>query len=471
MIFSSTLFLVYFFPIFLVIYLLVKKEYKNGIALIASILFYAWGGKLFTLLLAGTVIADYYIVQRITESKGEEKKFMFWLSIALNVGMLGYFKYANFFMDTIADVTGTPLSGWTKIALPIGISFFTFQKMSYTIDVYRGTHKPLQSIGDYALYIILFPQLIAGPIVRYNEIADELVDREKNDTIDNKIVGLFRFAVGLGKKVLIANVLGEAAGNIFAQDPSTLSFFHAWVGALLYAFQIYFDFSGYSDMAIGIGRILGFHFPENFNFPYIARNITEFWQRWHITLGRWMRDYLYIPLGGNRGSVSKMYVNLCVVFLLSGLWHGASWNFVLWGAFHGLFLILDRLFLIKLTKQWGDIPSIILTFIITLVGWVIFKVENFGDMATYLSSMLGLGDGTAYLVVETKTWFILIVAILFSFGPLVGFVKEWFAKFELVEVLSEKQSIVLGLSTFILITLSIAYVAASDFNPFIYFRF
>lgn len=471
MIFSSSLFLIYFFPIFLVLYLLVKKEFKNGIALLASILFYAWGGKIFTILLAGTVVLDYFIVQRITQTKGEEKKFMFWLSIALNIGMLAYFKYANFFMDTIADVTGQSLSDWTKIALPIGISFFTFQKMSYTIDVYRGTHKPLNSLGDYALYIILFPQLIAGPIVRYNEIADELIDRDKNDTIDNKIIGLFRFAIGLAKKVLIANVLGEAAGDIFAEDPSTLTFLHAWLGALLYAFQIYFDFSGYSDMAIGIGRILGFHFPENFNFPYIARNITEFWQRWHITLGRWMRDYLYIPLGGNRGSNSKMYVNLCVVFLLSGLWHGASWNFVLWGAFHGLFLILDRLFLIRITKQWGDIPSVILTFIITLIGWVIFKIEDFGEMTTYLGSMIGMGSGTDYVVIDAQTWFILTMAILFSFAPIFGKIKEWFIINEATEVLSPKQSLVVGLTTFVLISLSIAYVTASNFNPFIYYRF
>lgn len=471
MVFSSSLFIIYFFPIFLVFYFIVKEDYKNGVALLASIIFYAWGGKLFTILLGVTIIADYYIVKRVTITKGEERKFLFWLSIALNLGMLAYFKYANFFMENVAMLSGKGVSNWTKIALPIGISFFTFQKMSYTIDVYRGTHKPLKSIGDYALYIILFPQLIAGPIVRYSEIADELVDRKKNNTIDNKIIGLFRFAVGLGKKVLIANILGETATDIFAEDPATLTMAHAWLGALLYAFQIYFDFSGYSDMAIGIGRMLGFNFPENFNFPYIARNITEFWQRWHITLGRWMRDYLYIPLGGNRVSNQRMYINLCIVFFLSGLWHGASWNFVLWGIFHGFFLVLDRLFLIKMTEKLGDIPSVVITFIITLFGWVIFKVENLSDMVSYLGSMFGMGSGKEYLVINSQTWFILVIAFLISFAPLYPKFKDWVSRIQATVILSPQQSLTFGISTFIIISFSICYVAASNFNPFIYFRF
>jgi alginate O-acetyltransferase complex protein AlgI len=470
MVFSSSLFLVYFFPIFLLVYFLVKKEFKNIVALLASILFYAFGGKLFTILLLVTVLADFKIVERMVTSKGEEKKFLFWLSIILNLGLLAYFKYANFFVENINAILGGE-SSWTKVVLPIGISFFTFQKMSYTFDVYRGTHKPLNSFVDYALYILLFPQLIAGPIVRYNEIADELVDREKNETIDNRILGFFRFAIGLGKKILIANVLGETANNIFNQDASTLSMSQAWIGALMYAFHIYFDFSGYSDMAIGIGRMIGFKFPENFNFPFIAQNITEFWQRWHITLSRWMRDYLYIPLGGNRVSKNRMFVNLAVVFLLSGLWHGASWNFVIWGGFHGVFLILDRLFLIEFNKKIGKIPSIILTFIITLVGWVIFASKDITQIESFLLAMVGAGKGSALVVINIHSWIILLFAILFSSMPLIQNLNEKLNVYENLQIVNQKQAVYFSVVTFVIISISLCYVAGSGFNPFIYFRF
>lgn len=470
MVFSSSLFLVYFFPIFLLAYFLVKKEYKNWIALIASIIFYAWGGRLFTFILLATVILDFKIVERMYKVQKEEKSFMFWLSIALNLGLLGYFKYTNFFEQSLANLLGGE-SSMAKIVLPIGISFFTFQKISYTIDVYRGTHKPLNSLKDYALYILLFPQLIAGPIVRYNEIADELVDREKNETIDSKLIGFFRFAIGLGKKVLIANVLGETATQILSQDPNQLTMLQAWMGAILYAFHIYFDFSGYSDMAIGIGRMLGFTFPENFNFPYISQSITEFWQRWHITLSRWMRDYLYIPLGGNRVGRNRLFINLSVVFVLSGLWHGASWNFVLWGAYHGFFLILDRLFLKEQLSKMGKIPSIILTFIITLIGWVIFAMEDFSKMKTYIASMFGRGSGKALVMLDTQTTVMLLFAVLFSIMPLIKPLNTRIQILENIQVLNNKQAIVYAIASFLIVSLSLCYVAASGFNPFIYFRF
>lgn len=470
MVFSSSLFLVYFFPLFLLTYFLVKKEYKNMVALIASVIFYFWGGKLFTFVLLATIFADYKIVERIQVSKGEERKFMFILSIIINLGLLAYFKYANFFVENVNALLGGE-STWTKVVLPIGISFFTFQKLSYTFDVYRNTHKPLKSFTDYALYILLFPQLIAGPIVRYNEIADELEEREHNETIDNKILGLFRFALGLGKKVLIANVLGEVSTEIFSLDPSTLSFTQAWTGALMYALHIYFDFSGYSDMAIGIGRMIGFNFPENFNFPYIAQNITDFWKRWHITLSRFMRDYLYIPLGGNKVGTNRMFINLAVVFLLSGLWHGASWNFVLWGAFHGTFLILDRLFLLDFMTKIGKIPSIIVTFIITVVGWVIFAIEDFSKMKSYLNAMLGMGDASAIVVTNNQAWVILIIAIIFSIAPLIKKLEKEFTVWENLKDLSQSQAIIASSVSFLIISASLCYIAASGFNPFIYFRF
>jgi len=286
----------------------------------------------------------------MNKSSGKKKKLLTAISVMLNVGLLAYFKYANFFVENINEVLaaiGIEQIKWTAVTLPIGISFFTFQKMTYAVDVYRGVYHPLKKPTDFALYILMFPQLIAGPIVRFNEIANQIEDRSWNENNNNRLTGFFRFTVGLAKKVLIANVLGEQVDLIFGLGQLEFNTVTAWIGIVAYAFQIYFDFSGYSDMAIGIGRMIGFDFPENFNNPYISRNITEFWRRWHITLGRWMRDYLYIPLGGNRVSTMRLYFNLWVVFLISGLWHGAAWNFVIWGAFHGLFLVMDKLFLLK----------------------------------------------------------------------------------------------------------------------------
>jgi alginate O-acetyltransferase complex protein AlgI len=276
--------------------------------------------------------------------EGKRRKFFLTLSLIFNLGLLIYFKYANFFvenLDSILNSFGLKSVVWTKIALPIGISFFTFQKITYTVDVFRKVHAPLKKVWDYAFYILMFPHLIAGPIVRFNLIADQIEDREYNETTDNRLTGFFRFTVGLAKKVLIANVLGEQVDKIFALSGGDLTSSLAWIGIVAYTFQIYYDFSGYSDMAIGLARMIGFDFPENFNNPYISQSITEFWRRWHMTLGRFMKDYLYIPLGGNKVSTVRLYFNLWVVFLLSGLWHGAAWNFVLWGAYQGIFLVAD----------------------------------------------------------------------------------------------------------------------------------
>jgi len=261
-------------------------------------------------------------------------------------------------LNGILESLGMTAVHWTKVVLPIGISFFSFQKLTYSVDVYRKVHGPLNRVTDYAMYILMFPQLIAGPIVRFNEIADQIEDRRNNETAENRLTGFFRFIIGLAKKVLVANVLGEQVDMIFAMDAAEITMGLSWIGIVAYAFQIYFDFSGYSDMAIGIGRMIGFDFPENFNNPYVSQSISEFWRRWHMTLGNFMKNYLYIPLGGNRVSTNKMYFNLWVVFLISGLWHGAAWTFVIWGAFHGLFLILDRLFLLKVYKKIGKVPSI-----------------------------------------------------------------------------------------------------------------
>ncbi|WP_317192365.1 MBOAT family O-acyltransferase [Hymenobacter jeongseonensis] len=446
-------------------------------ALLASLGFYAWGGLNFLALFLGSVLINFVLIRFMdaTSERWKQRIFLI-ISILLNVGMLFYFKYANFFLDNASALRsyfgGPPLT-WEKVVLPIGISFFTFEKLTYTIDVYRGVNKPLKSFADFLLYIMLFPKMIAGPIVRFHEIAGQLTDRTAFDTVDQKLAGLFRFVIGLAKKVLIANVLGEQADIIFATTPASLGPATAWLGAVAYTFQIYFDFSGYSDMAIGLGRMMGFQFPENFNNPYISRSITEFWQRWHITLGRWMRDYLYIPLGGNRVKPSRLYINLWTVFILSGFWHGAAWNFIAWGAYHGLFLILDRLFLLRISQRLGAL-SIIPTFIVTVIGWVLFRAESLAQALAYLRAMVPQAPTAATLPVPYFTpefWTILALAAA------IAFVAAW-PRAERAELgllatshFSFRQAAGLSTVTAVLLLLAVSYVAGSSFNPFIYFRF
>jgi alginate O-acetyltransferase complex protein AlgI len=315
----------------------------------------------------------------------------------------------------------------------------------------------------------MFPQLIAGPIVRFNEIADQLTDRSANENVDNRLTGFFRFALGLGKKVLIANVLGEYADNVFAMNPADMSTATAWMGVLAYAFQIYYDFAGYSDMAIGLGRMIGFDFLENFNNPYVSQNISEFWRRWHISLGRWMRDYLYIPLGGSKVSIRRLYFNLWLVFLISGFWHGAAWNFVVWGAFHGFFLIADRLFLLKIYAAIGKYPAIIITFIITLVGWVLFRSETLTYALDFTARMFSFTPGSA-VYISQKVWIILIIGSFFGFWAAFGNIEKWQMK-----LYAKKQKfstmLVMTASAIVLFIISLAAITSSGFNPFIYFRF
>jgi len=361
---------------------------------------------------------------------------------------------------------------WTKVALPIGISFYTFQTLTYSIDVYRKANKPLKNPFQYLLYILLFPQLIAGPIVRFGLVADQIEDRREFETIDNKLLGLFRFVIGLAKKVLIANTLGAEADFVFSKPASEIDTAMAWIGILAYNFQIYFDFSGYSDMAIGIGRMIGFKFPENFNNPYISQSITEFWKRWHITLSSWMRDYLYIPLGGSRtSSKGRLYFNLWFVFLISGLWHGAAWNFIVWGIYHGVFLIIDRLFFLNFSKKIGKYPSIAITFLVTLIGWVIFRAETLGQAINYLGIMFSFSSVDVYHYVSSEFWTILLIAAIFSFLTLSKWGFKWEKKIFYSEKFSLKGYVVMSFVILILLSLSIGFITSSDFNPFIYFRF
>ena len=342
--------------------------------------------------------------------------------------------------------------------------------MSYIIDVYRGVKPPFRKMSDYAVYILFFPQLIAGPIIRFNEIADQILDRRFQDNIDNRLAGFFRFSIGLGKKVLIANVMGAQADLIFSQGIHELSMPMAWLGILAYTFQIYFDFSGYSDMAIDMARMMGFIFPENFNNPYISRNITEFWRRWHMTLGRWMRDYLYIPLGGNKVAKWRMYLNLWIVFLISGLWHGAAWNFIFWGAFHGFFLMIDRMFLIRFLDKLGRIPSILFTFFVTVMGWVLFRMESPEAIGSLYSKLFSWDMQYCDVPVNFKFQVIFVLAILFSFWGVIKNAEKIQERFFSPDNPSYRL-ILQSVAGIMILMLSISSITSYGFNPFIYYRF
>lgn len=468
MVFSSSFFLLVFLPLFLSIYFILPYRFKNSWALIASIFFYAWGAPKFIFVLLLSIGIDYWIVN--WKFKGDQKKLWFALSIGLNILLLGFFKYANFFMENlniILNELGVEKSEWMEIALPIGISFFTFQKISYLVDVYRGSSKALK-LFDHTLYVILFPQLIAGPIVRFNEIARDIVDRQAKINPNSRLLGIFRFSIGLGKKVIIANVLGSEADRIFELDANSLDSALSWYGALCYTFQIYFDFSGYSDMAIGIGKMLGFQFPENFNNPYTSKSITEFWRRWHITLSNWMKDYLYIPLGGNRVSKERLYVNLWLVFLISGLWHGAAWTFVVWGAYHGLFLVLERLFLNKVYALLPNIIRMLITFFVVMIGWIFFNADSMEHSVMYIQKMLLFQFD--FSVIELEAGTALICAALLSFYGAIPKVEQWQNRILNLN-LNLKTSFLYTLMSLLLLLVSVSLITSADFNPFIYFKF
>lgn len=473
MVFSSSLFLLYFFPAFLIVYFALPTKFKNLFILLSSIVFYAWGAPDFIVFVLGSIAIDFYLVKWLFTSKGHKKLILTSISVIINIGLLAYFKYANFFVENVnvfLTSIGVSSIDWVKVALPIGISFFTFQKITYTIDVYRNVHAPLKKLTDYAMYILMFPQLIAGPIVRYNEIADQIEDRRRFETTDNRLTGFFRFVIGLSKKVLIANVLGEQVDFIFSLNENALTTQMAWLGILAYAFQIYYDFSGYSDMAIGIGRMIGFKFPENFNNPYISQSISEFWRRWHMTLGAFMKNYLYIPLGGNRVSTARLYFNLWLVFAISGLWHGAAWTFVIWGVYHGLFLVLDRLFLLKFYQKIGKIPSVLITFLITLVGWVFFRAESISQAGFYIKKMFSGDFRDLDYFLDDKFFIILILASIFAFMAIFRKNERWQEKI-LSPLQSNPNIIIMTIWAAIFFVICLSFITSSGFNPFIYFRF
>ncbi|MDR1112761.1 MAG: MBOAT family protein [Bacteroidales bacterium] len=473
MVFSSILFILFFLPLFILCYYLVPKKLKNIVILLFSIVFYSWGAPKFIFVILGTTLIDFHLVRWMSKmNKTLHRRLLLSLSVSLNLGLLFYFKYSNFFIENanaLLSLLGVSAIHWTKLVLPIGISFYTFETITYVVDVYRKVHKPLNNFWDYQLYIIFFPKLIAGPIIRYHDLADQIGDRSQNETADNLLTGFYRFGIGLAKKVLIANQMGVQADAIFAMNYGDIGTGMAWAGILAYTFQIYFDFAGYSDMAIGIAKVVGFRFPENFNNPYISQSITEFWRRWHISLGAWMRNYLYIPLGGNRVSKRRLYFNLWLVFLASGLWHGASWNFVIWGAYHGLFLVLERKWLLKVYQKIGKLPSIIITFLIVVVGWVFFRTETLPQALLFLKTMFAF-QGWAAVMPDAEFWVWLYVALFCAFWGACRWGEKLQNSFYFTPY-SVRKHIVVFAGSLILFLLSISSITAFGFNPFIYFRF
>ena len=486
MVFSSSVFLFIFLPVVLTVYFLVPARARNVFLLIASLFFYAWGEGFYVLIMLASIAFNYVFGLLLDHHReSARRRIILWVAVSVNLLILGCFKYANFFVDNLNTLLGQLDVGAVAldpVHLPIGISFFTFQAISYVVDVYRGTASAQKNPINSALYISLFPQLIAGPIVRYHHIARQISDRVVN--LDGFTSGLSRFSIGLGKKMLLANPLGVVADQVFAIPAEGLTFTLAWIGISCYALQIYFDFSGYSDMAIGLGRMFGFRLLINFRYPYTSLSIREFWRRWHISLSRWFRDYLYIPLGGNRKSHWRVNLNLLVVFVLCGLWHGASWNFAIWGLIHGAFLAAERTrFGGWLAGQARTVQRLYLLLVV-LFAWVFFRADTLTYAVSYSAAMLGLGQGDHLVYHPGLYWnrevsLVFLTAIVaatpvlpmlfrrlflapgFRLGPYIG-ERRWLQGMWLAGGISAMGLLMLA---------SGMHLAAGTYNPFIYFRF
>ncbi len=476
MVFSSITFLTGFLPIVLVLYYLLPAKGRNShrmrntLLFVMSLLFYAWGEPIYVILMIISTFADYSFALYADHwnQKGDRRRARraVYATVIFNLGMLGFFKYTDFIIGSINGLLGSDIP-LLELPLPIGISFYSFQTMSYTIDVYRGEAKPQKSPLDLGAYVALFPQLIAGPIVRYSTIAEQMQGRR--ESLDRFSDGFCRFIVGLGKKVLIANQVGYVFSQLSAAANSsagtTLSVVGAWLGIIAFALQIYFDFSGYSDMAIGLGRMFGFEFLENFNYPYIAKSITDFWRRWHISLSSWFRDYVYIPLGGNRVGRFKQYRNLLVVWLLTGIWHGANWNFVLWGLYYAVLLMVEKAFLGKWIQKLPSVLQHAYALLLVLIGWAVFAIEDLGLILIWLQTMFA-GD----IWIDQQALFylknyaaVLLVGIAAAFPWWKGLLEK--AKN------GKALQVVQAVFWIGLFVLSIAFLVSDTYNPFLYFRF
>ena len=454
MVFSSILFIFYFLPLMLLLYYAGPSRLRNLVLLVMSLAFYSWGEPVYVSIMLFSTIFDYgnglAIEKCLSSGRKRAARAVLLLSVAGNLGILGFFKYSNFFIETVNAVGGMdfPL---LELSLPIGISFYTFQTMSYTIDVYLGQARAQKNLVQFGAYVAMFPQLVAGPIVKYKDISGQLADR--NVTAERFSYGISRFITGLSKKVLLANNIGMVWEQISGGNLAGLSAAEAWIGAAAFSFQIYFDFSGYSDMAIGLGELFGFHFQENFNHPYRSKSMTEFWRRWHISLGTWFREYVYIPLGGSRKGMKRQLLNLLIVWCLTGLWHGASWNFLVWGLYFGVFLTAEKLFLLRRLEALPGWVSHAYCLIFVAVSWVIFAFDSMADVCTYVKSMFGLGSGGwigEAALYYGETWGVFfVVCALCSLG--IFKMKRAFLP--------------------VLFAASICFLAGGTYNPFLYFRF
>ena len=476
MVFSSAYFMFVFLPVVLLFIGVLHKRFHNAILLLASLYFYAWGSVSHTSILVVSISLNYLFGRLIASGEGKQRGLLLGIAITINLGILTYLKYANFFLDNfngVRSIFGHSIIEFKEIVLPIGVSFFTFQAISYLVDVYRKTSPVQKNYLDLALYISLFPQLVAGPIVRYNDVVDQLKNRVLS--MSKAAQGVHRFIIGFAKKILIANYVGYIADLIFGQSIDDISTGAAWLGIVCYTLQIYFDFSGYSDMAIGLGKIFGFDFIENFNLPYIADSIRDFWRRWHISLSTWFRDYLYIPLGGNRKGELLTLRNLMLVFLLTGLWHGASWTFVIWGIYHGVFLLIERLGFDKLLNFVYKPIRIAYTLLVVMVGWVLFRSETLELANAFIKKMFFMGEQNDLKIyaqdfLNNKAIFVLLIAAFLAFG-----FGRWVIDKLKATMNSGGAAVTLHLMksviAFSLLLLSILYLAGNTYNPFIYFRF
>ena len=459
MVFSSILFLFRFFPIAMLVYYIAPRRYKNLVLLVESLVFYSWGEVRYFPIMIASILVDFIAsngIEKHRQSKGACRAFLT-LSVVFNLGMLGFFKYTNFLLLNLGALTGLSFPA-LSLTLPLGISFYTFQTMSYTIDVYRGKVPAERNIVDFGAFVVLFPQLIAGPIVRYTDVNREL--KSRTITPGDVQEGIDIFIRGLGRKVLIANNIGSLWTEVSAMNFSVISTPLAWLGILAYTFQIYFDFSGYSQMAIGLGRMLGFRFPRNFDDPYIAKSVTEFWRRWHMTLGSWFREYLYIPLGGNRCSFPRQIFNLFVVWAATGLWHGASWNFVLWGLYFFVFLVLEKAFLRPRLEKTRVLGHLYLLFLV-VVSWAIFAITDFAALGRFLAAMFSFRPGTEWLY-YLRNYGVTFLLAGFLSTPLLA---KWEARW------GERGRMAKNLALGVVLIASIAYLEDATYNPFLYFRF
>lgn len=475
MVFSSAIFIFGFLPLMLAVYFVAPKPLRNVVLLVGSLFFYAWGEVFFVGVLLASIAANYAFGRLIDHFRDHrQNRLILALGVGTNLLLLGSYKYANFLVDSLnvpLGAVGISPMQLDPVHLPIGISFFTFQALSYLVDVYRSDAPVSRNLFHVALYISMFPQLIAGPIVRYQQVAEQIVSRHVDMALFAS--GVRRFIIGLGKKVLIANPLGEVADQIFALSGGDLTTGLAWLGIACYTLQIYFDFSGYSDMAIGLGKMFGFRFPENFNYPYISLSIREFWRRWHISLSSWFRDYLYIPMGGNKKGRIRTHLNLVIVFFLCGLWHGASWNFVIWGLLHGVFLVLERGPFGQLMERLPRPVGHGYTLLVVMVGWVFFRIESFPDALTHLAAMFGFAQGSgetfhAGYYLTADVWTILIVGAVCML-PVLPWLQERIAQASPRLVLALEGGGTVAL--FAVFGVTLTSVAAGTYDPFIYFRF